>query len=195
MTVSTLFERLGGSDSVRATVNEFHERLQGDDELRPFFKYDPKLARFAKMHQLQILRLIFSTDRDIPAFIADKHRHLFSQTGLCEHHFDRMSGHLLDSLYALGYDANLINEAKAKILPLRAVFQSESYIHNPTRKAPLLQRLGGSAAVEVAVEKLYERLLEDPYLAFFLCRHPHEPSSSASSGVYEDRLYGHPQGL
>jgi len=35
---STLYERLGGHDGIRAVVDDFYDRLVADDELGPFFE-------------------------------------------------------------------------------------------------------------------------------------------------------------
>ncbi|WP_092734095.1 truncated hemoglobin [Halopenitus persicus] len=38
MTESTLYDRLGGYDGIRAVVDVFYEKLQDDEELGPFFE-------------------------------------------------------------------------------------------------------------------------------------------------------------
>lgn len=38
MTRTTLYDRLGGYEGIRAVVDDFYDRLQGDPELGPFFE-------------------------------------------------------------------------------------------------------------------------------------------------------------
>lgn len=38
MSESTLYDRLGGNDGIRAVVDEFYDRLLADEELGPFFE-------------------------------------------------------------------------------------------------------------------------------------------------------------
>lgn len=177
----SLFERLGGVESVRAVVDSFYKRLVADEKLSKFFE-DVKVAQL-KIHQLEFLKIAFShipEDLDVPALMIEKHAALFREKGLNADHFDLVAGHLVATCKDLGVSDELIEEAVGIVVPLRAAFEqgAEMYGGNTQEETKeegpdsmhqgtLLTKLGGVAAVKAAVEEMYKRLLDDPETAFF----------------------------
>jgi hemoglobin len=178
-TTATLFDRLGGQDAVKAAVEEFYKRLLEDSELETFF-VNVKMSAL-KIHQLQFFKVAFSKipdDLDVPRMLLEKHKRLFVNMDLNEHHFDLVAGHFVATLENLEIQPSLIDEAVAVIGPLRQVFEDGRTVykdevkasdqkvlrpHNDdSKQATLLDRLGGNDAVKAAVDGLYQRLLDDP---------------------------------
>jgi hemoglobin len=171
----TLFERLGGTEAVRAVVNEFYIRLLADDGLAFFFD-DVKLAAL-KIHQFEFLKLAFTgvpEGVDVGALMIEKHERLFRSKGLNATHFDMVANHLVATLQHFKVAPELIEEAVAVVVPLRPVFEKGAEMYgkndgeekeeecNPLATTNLMGKLGGPGAVAAAVNEMYKRLLEDP---------------------------------
>ena len=182
---TTLFERLGGVEAVRAAVNELYKRILADPKLKGFF--DNTTMTALRLHQLEFMKIAFTEipqDLDVAALLTEKHKSLFGR-GLNGEHFDLVAGHFVESLQHLGVNQELIDEAAGVVLPLRGVFvegaekygeaakasESQAAHHVLHAKDPkevsLTERLGGIPALKAAVEEFYKRILEDPDLAFF----------------------------
>lgn len=193
MASSTLFDRLGGASVVKEVVEDFYKRLLDDDKLALFFE-DTKIA-VLKNHQLQFLRLVFTEippELDVHQMLINKHRRLFQHKGLNESHFDLVANHLVQTLHHFQVSQNLIDEAVAIVLSLRPTFESgaakcqmiatdqsdekkedtdtttaTTAASTSDKQKTLMDKLGGSDAVKVAVEGMYARILADEQLAFF----------------------------
>jgi len=110
--VSTLFEKIGGTDAVNAAVDRFYERVLADDRIKHFFK-DVDIDRQAK-HQIQFLTFAFGGTPEYagrPLRIA--HKRLVEDMGLGDEHFDAVAENLQDTLKELGVSADLIVEVIA----------------------------------------------------------------------------------
>lgn len=184
----TLFERLGGTEAVRAVVDDFYDRVLADAALAPFF--EGKKVASLRYHQLRFLKVAFThvpDDLDVPKMMIDKHRRLF-ESGLNETHFDKVAGHLVAALTDAGVSSELIAEAAAIVVPLRRAFEAGSILHGGTtvgeekkddmaqvlrattpegKAETLMDRLGGASALKAAVHGLYPRLLDDPDVSSF----------------------------
>lgn len=184
-TSPSLYDRLGGPPAVKAAVEEFYKRLL-DDESLAFFFDETKLVKL-KMHQLEFFKLAFTgipEGLNVPKLLIEKHRRLFQEKGLNAGHFDKVAGHFVATLEHLEISPELIDEAVAIVLPLRAAFEegaerypctveekkddSEPVVNLRKSKTPTLaDKLGGVPAVKLAVEGLYTRILADEDLAPF----------------------------
>jgi truncated hemoglobin YjbI len=77
-----------------------------------------------KEHQRGFLTIAFTEipeGVDVPQIIATKHAALF-QDGLNETHFDKVAGHLVETLNELQVRKDYIDEVVAIVAPLRDVF-------------------------------------------------------------------------
>ncbi|GKY99835.1 hypothetical protein MPSEU_000937300 [Mayamaea pseudoterrestris] len=184
---ATLFDRLGGLPALRAAVDEFYKRLLADPEL--FVMFEDVRMPLLKTHQLAFMKVAFSKipdNLDVPKLIMTKHMRLFLNKGLNETHFDLVAQHLIDTLQHLKIKQHLIDEAIGVIAPLRGVFEQggklkvekEARASSPVSTATdpaieaavsssLLERLGGTDAVQAAVKGLMECMTADPELLPF----------------------------
>ena len=109
----SLYDRLGGEPAIDATVDQFYQRVLGDDELAPFFENATMDA--LKKHQVRFLTQALGGPTNYsgrPLKIA--HANLSIE----QHHFDRVAGHLSATLAALGVGPDLIDEVIAGVAPL-----------------------------------------------------------------------------
>ncbi|GAX24690.1 hypothetical protein FisN_4Hu248 [Fistulifera solaris] len=119
----TLLSKLGGSDAIKATVEEMYKRLVDDPETAVFFE-EINMA-FLKQHQLDFMKIAFTVipdDLDVPGLLKEKHSSLFKK-GLNEKHFDIVAKHFVGAMNHLNVPQELIDEAVSIIGPLRVVFE------------------------------------------------------------------------
>jgi hemoglobin len=164
-----LLDRLGGDAALEAAVDQFYARVVVDPKLSHFFE-GSDLA-FLKSHQRKFMKIAFTKipdTLDVPKFILDKHERLFAM-GLEAEHFDLVAGHLIATFQALQVKQPLIDEAVAIVGPLRVAFEegARKAKEAEAKKATLLSRLGGDAALSAAVEEFYGRLVLDEKLQKF----------------------------
>jgi methyl-accepting chemotaxis protein len=111
----SLYERLGGKTAITAAVEEFYRRVLADPELRPFFAKTN--MKWLKTRQVQFLTQALGgpalyRGQDMKA----AHAHLAIEA----HHFERVAGHLVNTLQMLGAPQPLIDEVVAGVAPLAA---------------------------------------------------------------------------
>jgi hemoglobin len=120
---ATLFDRLGGTEAVRAAVDGLYRRLLADPYVSEFFQ-DIWLPRL-KLHQIRFMKVAFTVvpaDFNVPDHIYRVHERLIRDRGVNETHFDRVAAHFVAALQELNVPPLLIDEAVAVIAPLRTVF-------------------------------------------------------------------------
>ncbi len=126
----SLYERLGGKNSIVAAVDALYERLLGDPELVGFFD-DVNVTRL-KNRQVQFL----STALGGPAIykgpsMSAAHAHL----AIHQQDFDRVAGHLVEVLVSLGVSTDLIDEVVSVVAPLSADIVSHDGNPTPSNEA------------------------------------------------------------
>ena len=138
---TSLYQRLGGTGALRATLNIFYARLTKDKELKDFFK-GINMAKL-KLHQLHFLKMAFT---QIPKEVnaADKitqaHMRLFVEKGLNADHFDLVAGHLVAALKQLKVPDDLVDEVVGIVGPLRGVFEEAAEKYGGSgEKKPLVE--------------------------------------------------------
>jgi hemoglobin len=137
MTTTTLFDKLGGLDTVSAVVEEMYERLVRDVSMACFFENISMVQ--LKYHQVQFMKIAFTEipdDLDVPKHLDERHKKLFEQ-GLNETHFDKVAQHFVGACHHVGVVQELVDEAVAIILPLRAVFEQGAVVWKMQPIAPL----------------------------------------------------------
>jgi hemoglobin len=111
----SLYERLGGKGAINAAVEQFYVRVLADPELQPFFAKTN--LKWLKTRQAQFLTqalggpALYQGQAMKPA-----HAHLAIEA----RHFNRVAGHLVGTLQALGVPQPLIDEVVAGVAPLAA---------------------------------------------------------------------------
>jgi len=125
----TLYDRLGGPETVQAVVDEFYQRVLADEKLAPFFR-NTKVT-LLKVHQTRFLKIAFTgipEDMDVGAYMQEKHARLFEE-GLNAEHFDLVAGHLVATLHHFNVAPGLINEAGSIVVSLRPAFEEGAEIY------------------------------------------------------------------
>ena len=116
----SVYERLGAERGIRAAVDDFYARVLADPELAPFFE-GVDVSR-VRAHQAKLLIQVTGgpagyDGRDL----ASAHAGL----RIGEDDFDRVVQHLVDTLTALGVDAETIGEIGATLGAHRADIVTE----------------------------------------------------------------------
>ncbi len=89
----TLFERVGGPETIRDLIDGFYDRVFADPELKPFFKH----TSTGKLRRMQ--REFFSAALDGPITYSGRPlSHVHHGRGITQHHFALYVGHLIDTL-------------------------------------------------------------------------------------------------
>jgi len=98
---------------VRAAVDDFYERVLGDDSLAPFFA-DVDMAH-QKSQQLAFLTAALGGPKRYKGRpMKEAHEHL----AIAQQHFDSVATHLVETLDGLGVSQKLIDEVVAIVAPL-----------------------------------------------------------------------------
>ncbi|HET7279813.1 MAG TPA: group 1 truncated hemoglobin [Dermatophilaceae bacterium] len=113
---ATIYDRIGGGEAVAAAVSRFYPRLLADPDLAHYFT-GTDLARLQR-HQRAFLAAALGgpalyAGRDL----ATAHSHLNVTTAS----FDKVAGHLVDTLVELNVDSDVISDVVATVAPLRDV--------------------------------------------------------------------------
>lgn len=105
-----LFEKIGGFDGVEVMAEDFTMRVLNDAAISGYFaSFDSD--RMTEMHRVGMALLLGASSHD-DIWIRDFSRKLITQTGFSDVQFDRMTQHLVDTLYA----HNLRNRDIAKVI-------------------------------------------------------------------------------
>ncbi|MCA9472443.1 MAG: methyl-accepting chemotaxis protein [Nitrospirales bacterium] len=110
---TSIFEQIGGSESVTAAVSALYQRVLADPMLQPFFVNVDVSTLKAK----QVL--FFTQALGGPAVykgppMKPAHAHL----SITQHHFDRVAEHLVETLNSLNVSSELIDQIVALVGPL-----------------------------------------------------------------------------
>lgn len=130
-----LLERLGGTETLDAAIDEFYFRLVCDEELLVFF--EGVNLEFLKRHQRNFLNAActdFPDAEEAAKRIARGHARMFGM-GLSEVHFDMVAQHLTETLLCMGVQEELIDEVVANVAPIRAIFQENAKKHSSSAES------------------------------------------------------------
>jgi hemoglobin len=113
--MTSVYDEIGGGDSVAAAVDQFYVRVLGDSELAPYFERTD--MRRQKSHMRAFLAAALGgpqlySGRDMRA----AHEH----AGVTSEAFDRVVVHLVATLAGLGVPDTIIGAIGGKLVPLRA---------------------------------------------------------------------------
>jgi len=114
----TLFERIGGTPAVKATVIKMYEKILADALLAPFFENSD--VESLRLSQSAFVTYAFGG----PHHYAGKSLRIAHKgavaNGLTDTHFDRVAMHLKSAMEELNVPATLIDEAMAIVGSTRA---------------------------------------------------------------------------
>jgi hemoglobin len=112
---TTLNYAIGGQPAVMAAVEEFYRRVLADPTLAPYFAGIP-LQRL-KGHQAAFFAMALGG----PArYRGRSMQEAHAGHGITDADFDRVAGHLVATLAALGVDGGTISRIVGHVAPLRA---------------------------------------------------------------------------
>jgi hemoglobin len=111
---TSIYEAIGGADSVAAAVDQFYERVLGDEELAGYFA-GVDMKRLRSHQRGFVAAAIGGPDVYQGWSMQEAHAALH----VAPEHFDRVVGHLVDTLTDLGVPAPVIGEIGAKLGPLK----------------------------------------------------------------------------
>jgi hemoglobin len=110
----SIFDRLGQEQGIRAAVDDFYERVVGDPQLAPYFEGVD--LRTLRGHQTALLVQVTGgpalySGRDLAA--------AHDRLGIMPEDFDRVVGHLVDTLTSSGVSAEDIGAVREALLAHR----------------------------------------------------------------------------
>ncbi|WNG85273.1 group 1 truncated hemoglobin [Mycobacterium sp. ITM-2016-00317] len=111
----SIFDQIGGRAAVTAAVDDFYRRVIADPELTPYF--DGVDMRRLKGHQRSfIAAAIGGPEPYLGRSMQEVHGGLAIQPA----HFDRVVGHLVETLTDLGVEGSIIGQIGDRLAPLKA---------------------------------------------------------------------------
>lgn len=111
--MDTIFDRIGGLESIMAVVDDFYTRVLADPELAGFFTGAP-MSRL-KGRQVEFFAAALGSSQPYQGATM---RQVHQGRGIEQRHFDLVAGHLVDSLTAAGVDEPTVGEIIATVAPL-----------------------------------------------------------------------------
>ena len=161
----TLFERLGGAPAVDVAVDKFYEKVVNDDRVKSFFKTVD--MRKQRQKQKSFLTYAFGGPNNYTSKnMRDGHRYMVRDQGLNDMHFDTIVELLAGTLKELGIPDSDIAQVGAIAESVRddVLCKGEGL---EKKEQTLFERLGGAPAVDVAVDKFYEKVVNDDRVKSF----------------------------
>lgn len=113
--VTTLFEQIGGGTAVKAVVEEFYKRVLADVDLKGFFAQTDMDKQTQQQIKFITMALGGPNDYDGQS-MKDAHQGM----SITETHFNKVAGHLVESLQWAGVEQKEIDEIVAVVGPLQA---------------------------------------------------------------------------
>jgi hemoglobin len=110
----TIYDEIGGADAVSAAVDDFYRRVLNDAAINGYFD-DTDLKRLKSHQRSFISAAIGGPAPYLGRNMRDAHAHL----RVTPEHFDRVVGHLVDTLTDLDVPAPAIDAIGAKLAPLK----------------------------------------------------------------------------
>lgn len=115
VSVSTLFEKLGGAPAIETVVKEFYNRVLGDPNLRGFF--DNTDMDKQTESQIRFLTMALGGPNEYRGRdMKTAHEHM----AITEFHFELVASHLISTLQWAGVAKGDIDEVVALVAPLQA---------------------------------------------------------------------------
>ncbi|MEE9285656.1 MAG: chemotaxis protein CheW [Dehalococcoidia bacterium] len=113
---TTLYEELGGEPAVTAAVDQLYQRILADATLKPFFD-EGRIDGLKKQQRAFITQALGGPAQYQGQSMSEAHAGM----GITDDHFDRVAGHLSDTLAGLGVG----DELAARVLAVVASLRSE----------------------------------------------------------------------
>ncbi|MGA2882937.1 MAG: methyl-accepting chemotaxis protein [Bryobacteraceae bacterium] len=138
-----IYDRIGGTPALKAAVDALYVRIMSDPELQPFF-LDANLAAL-KAKQV----VFFAQALGGPAAYRGRDmRTAHVRFRIAQKHFDKVAGHLVDTLRSLGVDSETIGEIVAAVAPLAKDIVTIKESKEQNMKQQNTTNSGGPAVLE-----------------------------------------------
>jgi len=115
----TIFQALGAEDGITNAVNQFYERVVADPELAPYFK-DVDMISLRRHQTAMLIAATGGPQKYAGQDMAEAHQGL----DITDAAFNKVVGHLGDTLQAVGADAQTIGAVVEALSPLRPAIVS-----------------------------------------------------------------------
>ena len=109
----TLYERIGGKDTITKATHYLYVNIFRDEQLKPFFK-DINIERQTQKMQAFLTYILGGEPSYTGSMLRDAHKHVVEQ-GLNDKHIDTMIDCVYATLTEMGIDNNIIGEVCQKI--------------------------------------------------------------------------------
>jgi hemoglobin len=110
----SIYDEIGGAPALAAAVEDFYTRVLADTELAGYFE-GVDLERL-KAHQRSFLAAAIGGSE---LYAGRPMKEVHAPLAISQKHFDRVVGHLVDTLTELNVSAELIGEIGEKLIPLQ----------------------------------------------------------------------------
>ncbi|CAD5935664.1 Group 1 truncated hemoglobin GlbN [Planktothrix tepida] len=123
--MSTLYEKLGGAETVKLAVDNFYDRVLQDNRIKHFFNGMDMVKQ--KSHQRAFLTYAFGgTPQYDGRAMREAHKHLVEEQGLKGEHFDAIAENLELTLQ----DFEIAEELIAEVMSVASDPQHRSDVLN-----------------------------------------------------------------
>ena len=142
---ASIYDRLGGAEAIKATVEKFYQRVLDDPQLQPFFAN-------ADMDSLKAQQVRFFTQAlGGPAeYKGRSMKEAHAPLAIEQRHFDLVAGHLMAALVSLSVPKLLMDEVVAVVAPLASEIVSAASEPSADRIGDILIEEGRTQPEEVA---------------------------------------------
>ncbi len=142
---ASIYDRLGGAEAIKATVEKFYQRVLDDPQLQPFFAN-------ADMDSLKAQQVRFFTQAlGGPAeYKGRSMKEAHAPLAIEQRHFDLVAGHLMAALVSLSVPKLLMDEVVAVVAPLASEIVSAASEPPADRIGDILIEEGRTQPEEVA---------------------------------------------
>ncbi|BBX31969.1 hemoglobin glbN [Mycolicibacterium mageritense DSM 44476 = CIP 104973] len=111
--MSSIYDQIGGAESLEAVVDDFYDRVLADERLAGFFTG----TNMARLKGKQVEFFAAALGGPIP-YTGAPMRQVHQGRGITMGHFDLVAGHLADSLAAVGVPEAIVDQILGAIAPL-----------------------------------------------------------------------------
>ncbi|CAM2824854.1 group 1 truncated hemoglobin [Mycobacterium intermedium] len=111
----SIYDKIGGYESIEAVVDDFYDRVLADDQLSGFFT-GTNMSRL-KGKQVEFFAAALGGPEP---YTGAPMKQVHQGRGITMHHFSLVAGHLGDALTAAGVPATTVTEILGAIAPLAA---------------------------------------------------------------------------
>ncbi len=145
--LDSIYDRIGGTPALQAAVDAFYVRVLADTELKPFFEKTNMAA--LKIRQ----RAFFGQALGGPEVYRGRDmRSAHARFQISQKHFDKVAGHLVDTLKSLGVDQATIGEIVAAVAPLAAEIVNTKESKEQSMAQKEMKVSGGAAVLDAEAD-------------------------------------------